>query len=110
MSDKFREFLDSLVYYLKEHGDLVAIVKPTDDKDVVDIDLFVEGEEEEEGEEVGGIFLSNFYIGSYAEPGMRVTWLGPFTIADRTEDLVMVNGVVISANARTVTGWAIGLQ
>lgn len=101
MNDKFREFLDSLVYYLKEHGDLVAIVKPTDDKDVVDIDLFVEEE---------GGNLHNFYIGDYDEPGMRVTWLGPFTIADKTEDLVMVNGVVISANARTVTGWAIGLQ
>jgi len=108
MNDKFKEFLDSLVYYLKEHGNLVATVKPTDGKDVVNVDLWQKGEDEGDEEEK----WNNFYIGSCAdtECGMRVTWLGPFTIADKTEDLVVVNGIVISANARTVTGWAIGLQ
>ena len=98
MIEPLKKLVDNLVYWLAEHGDLKAEVAE-DRNDAVELELI-----DDEGEE--------FYIGSYADPGMLVRWIGPTTLpgCDEPRNLVEVNGVIFEAVGRTIAGWAIGLQ
>lgn len=55
---------------------------------------------DEEGEEV--------YIGNFADPGLEFTWIGEHDIMGTKKELVKVNGIVMEANGKAVTAWAIG--
>ena len=93
---EFEEFLNSLTYWLAQ-GEVTATVKPTKTENEVDVDLT-----DSEGEE--------FYISSYADPGMRINWVGVCTTptGGTTDKLVIVNGVTFSTHARHIASWAVG--
>ena len=97
------EFLKGLIYWF-EKQDIEATVNSNDGK-TADISLKVSDYEEDDEDE------GDFFIGTYADPGLTVVWLGEFDLGDKTKDtLVRVNGIVMSALARSVVGWAVGLD
>ena len=55
---------------------------------------------DEEGEET--------YIGNFADPGLVFVWVGEHDIMGTKQELVKVNGMVMEANGKAVTAWAIG--
>lgn len=100
MNDKLDEFVGSLTYWLEQsHGITAAITAFT--SDACELELT-----DEDGEEV--------YIGSYADPGLSIRWIGELSTVGydgepETHYLVMANNVPIVALGKHVAGWAAGL-
>jgi hypothetical protein len=64
-----------------------------------------------------GAFLSltqdgqDFYVGNNTDPGAFVEWIGRQDLKkNKSEYLVCVNGIVLSANGRAVAGFIAGFQ
>jgi hypothetical protein len=106
-NDKLRKLAAEIVedwedWWVSGEGRAEATFDP-DNPDKVDIQLL-----DDEGED--------FTIGSFAEPGMTVEWIGECMIADEdispihTPPLVKVNGIFMQAASRHIVGWALGCE
>lgn len=94
MNEKLAAFVKNLIYWLDQEHCLTATIGKADENtcELVIVD--------EEGEE--------FYIGTYADSGLLVKWLGAVTIGGKSVELVEVNNVVMQALGRHIAGWVIG--
>lgn len=108
---KFQTFLESLAVWLDQSHDITATTFQ-DSPTTANVALWIEYEDDDdnEGDEQEG----NFYVGSFATPGLRIEWLGEHTLKiagkDEATELVCVNGIVFSAYGKHVAGWAVGYE
>lgn len=94
MIAQLQKLVEHIQYYLGQNQLDTTIIQR--DENTVDIEIKDEGED--------------FYVGSYADPGLTVTWLGEHTLNGEKHELVLVNGIVITAYGKGIVGWAIGLE
>ena len=110
MKTELKAFLENLQYWLKERHDIVATFdKGEVSETVCDVSLRIEDDDEDED----GDPDNNFYVGSFAEPGLRVEYIGKVKLDDYNKDpeeLVRVNGIVFSALGKHVAGWVVGFD
>lgn len=113
MNEQLKAFCDNLVYWLKTEHCLVGTIVPSDDPLVCDVNLACEDEDDDECDDP----TNTFYVGSCADPGLRVRWLGAYTCtyegvmpSMRDRELVEANGVIFEALGRQVAGWVVGYQ
>lgn len=94
MIAQLQQLVENIQYYLGLN-DLTSTVIPRDET-TVELEIQCEGED--------------FFVGNYAEPGLTITWLGDHTLNGEQHSLVLVNGIVISAYAKHIVGWALGYE
>lgn len=93
ISENFHKFLNSFQYFLKDKHSIDSEVKENSDNNVI-VDLTQDGED--------------FYIGTYADPGALIEWIVPVKVGNADENLIRINGIVISAHGRSVAAWVNG--
>ena len=94
MIAQLQRLVEDVQYYLGQYQ-LDTTVIPRNEN-TVDIEIKDEGED--------------FCIGSCTDPGLTITWLGEYTLNGEQHELVLVNGIVITAYGKSIVGWAIGSE
>ena len=95
--ERLQYLVDGLKYYLSEEFVDLEVVSVSEDGLTADIALI-----DEDGDE--------FYIGSYADPGMLQPYLGVKDLGlPEPVELVCVNGVVFSSLAREIVRWIVSV-
>jgi len=94
MNERLNAFVNSLIYWLGELGNVACTVVKSGENSA-ELRLLMDGVE--------------LYVGDNAEPGLLVEWLGVFQLPPGEDaELVRANDFVVEAKGRRVAGWVIG--
>lgn len=101
-SPRFTNFLETFAYWAVEHEliDSLATTTIHYKKSESGTETCEMKWKDEEGEDVR--------IGNFMDPGLVFAWVGEYDIMGIKKELVKVNGIVMEANGKAITAWAIG--